>query len=232
MSAAALLLFCAYLVRIGKDEMFLLRLFLPVWPLALVLAAEPLSRTWRLVPLAVCVAGLLWVGTRLHTINYWLIGQRSHVALAELMRKHAKPGDLVIFQDLGETPWAAMELRFVDPIGLVDREIARVRWRERNSPFVGLPSERGVAEILDHLFALEPRLVAFVAYTQGYESEVRPRVDAARTPAERAELFVPFMQRNVYYCRMWEDSRFQQRFRVVDVVRRKDNYWFILYERI
>ena len=137
-----------------------------------------------------------------------------------------------IFQDLGETPWAAMELRFVDPIGLVDREIARVRWRERNSPFVGLPSERGVAEILDHLFALEPRLVAFVAYTQGYESEVRPRVDAARTPAERAEVFVPFMQRNVYYCRMWEDSRFQQRFRVVDVVRRKDNYWFILYERI
>src|SRR5439155_1147834 len=107
-----------------------------------------------------------------------LIGQRSHVALAELMRKHAKPGDLVIFQDLGETPWAAMELRFVDPIGLVDREIARVRWRERNSPFVGLPSERGVAEILDHLFALEPRLVAFVAYTQGYESEVRPLDDA------------------------------------------------------
>ena len=45
--AAALVAFVAYMFRVGHDEMFLARLYLPVWPLALVLAAPtPLSR-WR-----------------------------------------------------------------------------------------------------------------------------------------------------------------------------------------
>ena len=74
--------------------------------------------------------------------------------------------------------------------------------------------------------------MAFVAYTQDYEAEVRARVDAARTPAERAAVFEPFLLRNVYYCGMFEDERFRKRFRIVDVVRRKDSYWFVLYERI
>ena len=62
----------------------------------------------------------MFVGTRVHTIGYWALGERSHVPLANLMRAHAQPGDMVVFQDLGQTPWAAMELRFVDPLGLVD----------------------------------------------------------------------------------------------------------------
>ena len=65
-----------------------MRLFLPVWPLALVLAAEPLSRSWRLLPVAVCVAGLLWVGTRLHSITRHFVGAFHAVPGARAFRRH------------------------------------------------------------------------------------------------------------------------------------------------
>jgi len=240
LSAGALGVFCAYLVRVGRDEMYLVRLFLPVWPLALALAAPWLARRWRvwwldrawpIVAVAVCLTGLGFVGSRLHTVRYWALGERSHVPLAEMMKAHAQPGDLVVFQDLGQTPWAAMELRFIDPIGLVDSFIGHVRWRERASPYLAAPSERGQAAIRDHLFALDPKLVAFVAYVPDeYGAEVRAGAETATTLVDKEQLFGPYVDRNPYYCGMHDDPRFHG-YRLVDVVRRKDNYWFVLYER-
>ena len=241
LSVGAIVIFCAYLVRVGRDEMFLVRLFLPVWPLALVLAAPLLARLpsagvgrlWPLMPLAVCATGIGFTAGRLHTIGYWALGVRSHVVLADLMSAHAQPGDLVVFQDLGQTPWAAMQLRFVDPIGLVDATIARIRWADRASPYLRQPSERGRAAIRDHLFALEPKLVAFVAYVPDeLQTEVRQRADSARTQHEKEELFASFVDWNPYHCGMHDDRRFAERYHFVDVVRRKDNYWFVLYERL
>jgi hypothetical protein len=228
----SILTFCAYLVRVGRDEMYLVRLFLPVWPLTLALAAPWLARVWRIVPFAVCASGLVYVGTRLHTVDYWRLGERSHVPLARIMEQHARPGDMVIFQDLGQTPWAAMELRFVDPLGLVDRFIAEVRWSERVSPYLQMPSGAGQAKIRDHLFALDPKLVAFVVYPPDAEAaDFTRQVADATSPDDRERLFGSLIDHNPYYCGLHDDPRFRARFRVVDVVRRKDNYWFILYER-
>jgi hypothetical protein len=240
-SAGAVAVFLVYLVRVGRDEMFLGRLFLPVWPLTLALAAPWLSRAWRgraanalrlALTAGIVISGFVFIGTRVHTIGYWALGERSHVPLGKLMRAHAKPGDLVVFQDLGQTPWAAMELRFVDPIGLVDATIGKIRWRERASPFLRMPSQRGQAEIRDHLFALGPRLVAFVAYVDDeYAADVRRQADAATSAREKETLFAPFLTRNPYYCGLYDDLRFPTQFRFVDVIRRKDNYWFVLFER-
>lgn len=230
--AVCIAIFCAYLVRVGRDEMFLVRLYLPVWPLTLGLAATRLARTWRIVPFAVCVAGVVFVGTRLHTIDYWRLGERSHVPLARLMEQYAGPGDLVVFQDLGQTPWAAMELRFVDPLGLVDRFIGEVRWSERVSPYLQSPSGAGQAKIRDHLFALEPKVVAFVAYPPDDEAaEFSRQAERTTTPWERERLFGSLIDHNPYYCGLHDDPRFLPRFRLAEIVRRKDNYWFVLYVR-
>ena len=239
-SAGAVAVFLVYLVRVGRDEMFLARLFLPVWPLTLVMAAPWLARSWRpraadvarvLLATGMIVSGLVFVGTRLHTIGYWALGERSHVPLAELMKQHATPGDLVVFQDLGQTPWAAMELRFVDPIGLVDSTIGKIRWRDRASPFLRMPTERGQAEIRDHLLAIHPRLIAFVAYVDDeYAAEVTRQARAATSAREKQTLFAPFLLHNPYYCGLYDDERFTQQFRFVDIIRRKDNYWFVLFE--
>jgi hypothetical protein len=233
LSAGAVAVFLVYLVRVGRDEMFLVRLFLPVWPLTLALAAPYMTRSWRqLLAAAVIVSGLVFVGTRLHTIGYWALGERSHVPLARMMRAHAKPGDMVVFQDLGQTPWAAMDLRFVDPLGLVDSTIGKIRWRDRASPFLRMPSERGQAEIRDHLFDIHPKLIAFVAYVDNeYAADVRKQADAAKSAHEKEAVFISFLERNPYYCGLWDDARFGAQFRFVDIIRRKDNYWFVLYER-
>ncbi len=242
LSAGAVAVFLVYLVRVGRDEMFLVRLFLPVWPLTLALAAPWLARSWggarwrnaaRLTLTAgVIISGLIFIGTRLHTIGYRALGERSHVPLAHLMSAHAKPGDMVVFQDLGQTPWAAMELRFVDPIGLVDSTIGKVRWRDRASPFLRMPSEKGQAEIRDHLFALDPRLIAFVAYVDDqYAADMRRELAGAKTARDKERLFAPFLSRNPYYCGLYDDPRFPAQFRFVDIIRRKDTYWFVLFER-
>jgi hypothetical protein len=138
---------------------------------------------------------------------------------------------MVVFQDLGQTPWAAMELRFVDPIGLVDATIAKVRWRDRASPFMRMPSEVGQAEIRDRLFGVDPRLVAFVAYVDDeYVDEVKKQLASAKSAREKEAVFAPFLTRNPYYCGMYDDARFAK-FRFVDIIRRKDTYWFVLFER-
>jgi hypothetical protein len=178
------------------------------------------------------VSGLVFIGTRLHTVNYWALGERSHVPLAHLMRAHAKPGDMVVFQDLGQTPWATMELRFVDPLGLVDATIGQIRWRERASPFLRMPSARGQEEIRDHLLAIHPQLIAFVAYVdEEYAADVRKQAGQAQTAREKETLFAPFLLHNPYYCGLYDDVRFTAQFRFVDIIRRKDNYWFVLFER-
>ncbi|MCU1279140.1 MAG: hypothetical protein JWM53_2686 [bacterium] len=240
LSAGAVAVFLVYLVRVGRDEMFLVRLFLPVWPLTLALAAPWLARRWRtraqnvarvLMTAGMVVSGLVFIGTRLHTVGYWALGERSHVPLANMMRAHSKPGDMVVFQDLGQTPWTAMELRFVDPIGLVDATIAKVRWRDRASPFLRMPSESGQAEIRDRLFGVDPRLVAFVAYVdEEYVADVKRQLADAKTAREKEAVFAPFLTRNPYYCGMYDDPRFGK-FRFVDIIRRKDTYWFVLFER-
>jgi hypothetical protein len=231
--AGALAAFAAYLVRVGRDEMFLVRLYLPVWPLALGLAAPSLAaawqrRWWRSLPLLVVAAGVAFTAGRLYAIHHIALGQRSHVALAERMKARARPGDLVVFQDLGQTPWAALELRFVDPIGLVDATIARARAREGASPFRGAPSARVQAAIRDHLFGLEPKLIALVAYVPpGMAAETRRQFDAG---VDREALFAAFLDANPYHVGLHADARLAH-YRLADVVRRKDDYWLILYER-
>ncbi|HEY2747233.1 MAG TPA: hypothetical protein VGL86_21570 [Polyangia bacterium] len=241
MSAGAVAVFLAYLVRVGRDEMFLVRLFLPVWPLTLALAAPWLARPWRpraldvgrvLLAAGVIVSGLVFIGTRVHTIGYWVLGERSHVPLARMMRAHAKPGDMVVFQDLGQTPWAAMDLRFVDPLGLVDSTIGHIRWRERASPFLRMPSPLGQAEIRDHLLAIHPQLVAFVAYVDDeYAADVERQLASAKDAREKEAVFASFLSRNPYYCGLYDDARFSAQFRFVDIIKRKDTYWFVLFER-
>src|SRR5262249_7900342 len=117
--------------------------------------------------------------------------------------------------------------------GLVEPTVARIRWAERASPFIGPPSGPAQARIRDHLFALAPRLVAFVAYIPD-EAKAQTRFEAdlaAGQPAALERVFGWYVDVNTYYVALHGDPRFDAAYRLVDVVRRKDNYWFVLYER-
>src|SRR5207245_2836164 len=107
----------------------------------------------------------------------------------------------------GQTPYAAMELRFIDPIGLVDTVIARLRHQDYASPFHHQPSPSVRAQIRDHLFALAPRLVAFVAYIpRAYVQDVRERFVTNASARDREALFAGFVDLNPYHVGLHADE--------------------------
>ena len=55
--------------------------------------------------------------------------------------------------------------------------------------------------------------------------------NGAKTARDKETLFAPFLLHNPYYCGLYDDPRFTAQFRFVDIIRRKDNYWFVLFER-
>ena len=75
-------------------------------------------------------------------------------------------------------------------------------------------------------------VVAFVAYVDDpFVSEVEQQLAAARSDRERETVFAAFLSRNPYYCGLCDDPRFAAQFRFVDIIERKDTYWFVLFER-
>jgi hypothetical protein len=71
--------------------------------------------------------------------------------------------------------------------------------------------------------------VAYVPDEEGATTRRRAEA-AAGQPAALERVFGWWVDRNPYHVGMHADPRFA-RYRLVDVVRRKDNYWFVLYER-
>src|SRR5439155_4293598 len=120
LSAVCLLAFVACLVRVGRDEMILCRLYLPVLPLAMVLAAERLAsappRWARAATFTVCATGIAFAVGNLNIARYLYLGDRSYLAMARELTRRARPGDRVVFQDLGRAPYEALALRFTDPL--------------------------------------------------------------------------------------------------------------------
>jgi hypothetical protein len=231
MAVAALFAFAAYIVRVGRDEMALGRLYLPVLPLAFALSVLPLAdwpvRRARALVALVCATGLGFAAGHLGSVRNVAFGDRSYVRLAEALRARAQPGDLVVFQDLGRTPFEAMELRFVDPIGLVDREIATILHRDGSTPFVRPASDGAQAAIRDRLFARGPRFIAMVAYPERADrDEISRRFDAG----ERQTVLAPLLPFNSYNAGLPDDARFLEHFHFIDAWRRHDGYYLVLYE--
>jgi hypothetical protein len=227
---SALVGFLLYLIRVGKDEMGLARLYLPVLPLALALGALRLGhlppKVARVTVAVVALAGLGFTLGHLRKSEYTQLAARSYVPLARAMCKNAQPGDLAVFQDLGRTPYEALELRFIDPIGLVDRHIASELHAAHATPYLRAAPPAVQARLRDYLFERHPQLFAFVAYIDpGSRAEVRRRFDAG----ERAELLAPYLAANSYHFGLAEDPRLRERYHFVDAWRRTDGYYLALY---
>jgi len=238
--AGGLALFALYLVRIGNDEMSLSRLFLPVLPLAFGLAAcrlsagaaaprvrEPLVDRAGILVAIVCGAGVLSACFHLQAAGAISRGNRSNAPLARALHLFGRPGDLVVFQDLGRTPYEAMELRFVDPIGLVDREIAHILYRDGAMPFLRAPSPTAQRQIRDRLFALRPRFIVLVAYVAKPDTvEVARRFHAG----ERQGLLDPWFSGNYYHAGLYDDPRFKRGYQFIDAWQRNVEYYMALYQ--
>ncbi len=156
------LFFVAYLVKIGRDEMKWFRLYLPVYPLLVALAADGLRQVGRLVEAAVrrasaepsvphVMAVLLTVAAAAPCakicVDYDLSkaewhnkyvrwSEQSFQAMAHYVRERSEPGEVVVFQDMGAAPFAAGDLRWVDTIGILDLNVAQELEATGVNPFL------------------------------------------------------------------------------------------------
>jgi hypothetical protein len=221
---AVALAFVAYLVYIGDDEMRWFRLYAPALPFLLALAARSLP-TWALIPFLLC--GLVTHVTAWPLRTYLQQGDRAYRAMADVIASRARPGDRALFQDAGATPYRALDVTFDDPIGVVDRRVARMFAAAHWSPFRGGGPVGLEQRLREELLSRNPRFIAFVAYVPRPErAEVRARV---ATDAEGT--LRRYVEENGYYYGIATDGRFRAGFRFVGSWRRNDGYYLVLYER-
>lgn len=248
-------LFLLYLARIGRDEMKHFRLLLPCLPLLCLLAGEGLARAAALLredlrrPLLLVAAlglasiGVVYTWTHHRETTYLARSERSFQELGRHLEREARPGDACIFQDMGAAPWVAPSVRFVDSIGIVDPEVARLTARFRLSPFLrearaSLPGgardlERYDALVREELLSRDTRWAAFVAYVP---RRLRPRVAtryarAGTDPRRLEPLLAPHVAGNAHAHGLSADPRFRARYRFRRAWKRDEGYYIVLYER-
>jgi hypothetical protein len=231
--AGSLIGFALYIVRVTQDDMGIGRLYAPVLPLACALAGLELAR-WtpqraRQIAAAICLVGVAFIAGNLRLTLRMYQDDRSQIPLARVLAERGHAGDLVIAQDLGRIPYQTMQLRFVDPIGLVDRRIAMLFQREHASPFVRALSEAGQKEARDYLLGLEPRFIVLVALV--VDRRVRRDVERRFLAGDHEGPLLPYVRHNSYHFGLDVDERFARDYRFVDAWQSNRSYYMLLYER-
>lgn len=258
--AALVLVSLAYLVRIGRDEMPYFRLFLPVLPYLLVLAVEGVGVVGGRIaarPGVVRVASaLLLVGLGTSSVlvlssaapglrSTWHGLTDAHQAMSRYVRVRSDPGTTILFQDMGAAPYAAPELKWIDPVGVVDRHVARAQHRVGLSPFVASVKRRTPegretvrrldAELRDHFFGLDPAWIAGVTYIKpASRAEMARRYERAQHsgyPSQVLSVVMPGLHDNGYYRGLFADRRFRMRYRFVRAWQRSPGYYLVLFRR-
>ena len=248
--------FLGYLLYIGTDEMNYYRLYLASFPFLYLLAARGLElagawlRVGRRRGLAVGLAGLVLVSAAgLDGRETWELrgmghsissSGKSHAAMGVFLAQHSRRGDQVLFQDMGLTPWVAEQLRFIDPIGLVDRTVAHafkdagyhafLRGEFRRSSEGIEIYERLASRLRDYFLGRRPEWVAFVAYIPPRDYE-----DIAKTlrkyPNDASPLTFYLTHEDHFTFDLFADARFQEQYRFIRVYSRSSKYYLVLFER-
>jgi len=190
LAMALCIFFMLYLIKIGRDEMKHYRLFLPVYGLYVMLAAEglrALCEAWKgwkpsamaavpafalaLVPVAV---SLQYTKEHRYEDGYLEMSRKSFQKMGKFILDHSEADDTAIFQDMGACPYAAYPIHFTDPIGVLDHYVAHQLASYHLNPFLRRvkakqPGGRQElkefdAKIRDYLFEQEARWVGMVAY--------------------------------------------------------------------
>lgn len=248
------LLFLAYVVKVGADELMWHRLFLPALPFAVIAAAEGLrllvDGIYRLSGnkyrvLAGVIGWLIVLGGCYFNLTFTFVSMRgnagyggcsgmNHPDLGKFLTRHSRPGDLVAFQDMGATPYHAPDLRFLDFVGLVDRDIARMLQHNGVHPFVPATRARRGGELChshrDYVFERRPEWVVLVPY---------PNHDATDEMAQRFHTEDPEtalratggFRNSQLDCQLYYDPRFRERYVHVRTWMRSPIYYLSAFQR-
>ena len=150
--------FMLYMVKIGRDEMKWFRLFLPIFPIVMALAADGMRQIGgginRLVgspqypqTVGLALAGVATIGMVSFCVEYtaskaqWhsqYVGwsERSFQEMGRYVSERSEPGDKIVFQDMGAAPFAGGDLVWIDTIGILSRFVGEQCQEHRVNPFM------------------------------------------------------------------------------------------------
>ena len=174
--------------------------------------------------------------------------ERSFQAMGRYIDERSKPGEVVLFQDMGAAPFAGGDLRWVDTIGILNHRVAREHAAIGLNPFMrGLKrSTPGGAQAIsamdkrlrNYFFEQEPSWIAMVAYVgkggnkrkkmrRGFQRAVKKGDKSAQ-----AKLFRSRVERNSHAHGIAKDKRFRTNFVYEKAwMRNRGGYWLVLYKR-
>ncbi len=248
------LLFLVYIVKVGSDELMWHRLFLPALPFVAIAAGEGLrllidglynftGRQYRVftglvgwvIVLGGCYYNLSFTyGEMRGNTGYTGCSGMNHPDLGKFLTRHSRPGELVAFQDMGATPYHAPDLRFLDFVGLVDRDIALLLQHNGVHPFVGATRARHGGEYCDahrdYVFERNPEWIVLVPHPRGRQIETAWRRFRSEDPEEalRSTDAFRFCQ---FDCRLYFDPRFRERYVHVRTWPRSSVYYLSAFMR-
>lgn len=254
LSISLAVLFMAYIVKIGTDELMWHRLFLPALPfvvlgagaalrLAATFVAQHVAPARRWYPYAVGWLLVAYAGSQNLTFTsretrglggYGGCSGLNHPDLGKFLTRHSRPGELVAFQDMGATPYHAPDLRFLDLVGLVDRPVALLLQEHGVHPFVGATRARRGGEFCvafrDYVFERRPDWVVLVPWpSRGQVREVEERF--AREDSEVLLQRFGAYHNTQFDCHLYDDPRFTRGYGHVRTWMRSPVYYLSTFRR-
>ena len=245
--------FMVYIVKVGKDEMRWHRLYLPALPFLVLLAgiglrnicasvAELFSlRSWKRIGVYILAWALVFTAG---SLNFSFTYQQKagfngrgplsgnyHPDMGKFLTRHAPPGSLVAFQDMGSTPYHAPDLKFLDFIGLVDETVARARHGYGLHAFVPTGDYRALskynADMREYFYERSPEWVILTSYIpSGAAGRVSKRFAKNPDPSS----LEPYVGNNSYQFGIYND-RFKKQYAHVRAWPRSATYYLALFQR-
>ena len=245
--------FMFYVVWVGDDEMKWHRLYLPALPFLVMLATLGLRNLCGALAAFLTLDG--WKRLAVYLVGWGLVlgagavnfsytyNQMSgfngrgplqgtwHPDIGKFLTRHADPGSLVAFQDMGSTPYHAPDLKFLDFIGLVDHTVAHARHDYGLHAFVstGTPEIKAKydAEMREYFYERSPEWVILTSYIPGYNAG---RVSEAFGKRPVPETLEPYIGTNTYQFDIYNE-KFKENYVHVRTWPRSSTYYLSLFQR-
>ncbi|MGM0557014.1 MAG: glycosyltransferase family 87 protein [Myxococcota bacterium] len=245
--------FMAYVVYVGNDEMRWHRLYLPALPFLALLATDGLRNVCRAVVELAGAAGwkryvVYLVGWAVVIGGAWTnfsytyeqmngfngrgpLSGNFHPDLGKFLTRHAAPGSLVAFQDMGSTPYHAPDLKFLDFVGLVDETVAHARHDHGLHAFVstgdGEAKAAYNAEMREYFYERSPEWVILTSYIPGSRTG-QVADEFAQNP--HPTVLEPWIGTNTYQFDIYND-RFKEDYAHVRTWPRSATYYLSVFQR-
>lgn len=222
--------FMGYMVKIGTDEMSWHRLYLPALPFLILLSMNGLTNLAKLVISCVkdmqfqyIVAMFTWTLLLSWTaFNFaftgsecgWFNGRGGSLngdppKLGRYLTRHASPAALVAFQDMGAGPYHAPDIQFLDFIGLVNGDIAKMRYNYGLSAFLATENQQNIEafekDAQAYFFKRNPEwtiLTTYIPKNDNTMKTVAEKYDKNPVP----ESLEPYIGQNGYQFGIYNDE--------------------------